>query len=424
MIRFVDLFAGIGGFHLAIKSVHADAECVMASEIDVHAADIYRRNFLSETESSVLQGDITKLVPLDGKISSTIPQEFEVLTGGFPCQPFSKGGAQKGIAEARGTLFFHIAKILESRKPKVVFLENVRNLVGPKHFESTWLPIITLLRELGYDVSSAPTILSPHLFRPENGGSAQIRDRVFIFGVYVGRDEALKRAEENNFRIPYEFEPGWTGQSWQIEEHVRIEHETLRSGEKLTQEREDAMRIWQDFLVSVGDFTGTRVLPGFPIWERYLCSPVIASNDFPAWKQAFIEKNSVFYSQNKSQIDSWRQRNPKLLKLSESYRKFEWQAANTKSFNDCVVQFRPSGLRVKKASYFPALVAMAQTPYVPAWGRTLSVAEAARLQGFPQNFDFGEQSSRQSFKQLGNAVNVGLVAHVFRRFCEQYNVSF
>src|SRR3546814_10998972 len=84
----------------------------------------------------------------------------DVLVGGVPCQPFAKSGYQRGINETRGTLFFNIAQILRERQPSIVFLENVRNLVGPRH-ESPWRTIISTLRSLGYRVSDTPTVFSP-----------------------------------------------------------------------------------------------------------------------------------------------------------------------------------------------------------------------------------------------------------------------
>lgn len=424
MLRFVDLFAGIGGFHLALQKYDPAAQCLMASEIDMHAARVYRSNFLGENEN-ILQGDITKLVPLDGPISNMVPKSFEVLTGGFPCQPFSKSGSQLGINESRGTLFYHIARILEQRKPKIVFLENVRNLVGPKHFENTWIPIVKLLRELGYNVSSQPTIMSPHLLSPTSGGAPQIRDRVFIFGVYVGKKEANRLGASNNFKIDYEFEKGWSGESWNFKKHVFEKNSLLdQTSYKISDERKLALDIWSDFLQTVGDYQDDRVLPGFPIWEQYLRRAPKIEADFPEWKKAFIVKNINFYKQNSPEIDAWRSRNPALSKLPLSYRKFEWQAGSTAELADCIVQFRPSGLRVKRATYFPALVAMAQTPFVPSVDRTLTVEEAAKLQGFPPKFNFGGQSTQLSFKQLGNAVNVGVVSYVFGKFCEHYKVTF
>jgi DNA (cytosine-5)-methyltransferase 1 len=117
--RFIDLFAGIGGFHAALGSM--GGECVYASEWDKDAARIYERNWGIKPS-----GDLT-LEANDNKMN--IP-EHDVLLGGFPCQPFRKSGKQLGMEETRGTLFWNIAKIIEARRPKLVLLENVRNIAG------------------------------------------------------------------------------------------------------------------------------------------------------------------------------------------------------------------------------------------------------------------------------------------------------
>jgi DNA (cytosine-5)-methyltransferase 1 len=109
-------------------------KCVLASEIDKFAAEVYARNFANTDMFGPIVGDIVALT--EPKVDKVIPQH-DVLVGGFPCQPFSKGGLQLGINETRGTLFYNIAKILEARKPKFILLENVRNLTGPKHHH-TW----------------------------------------------------------------------------------------------------------------------------------------------------------------------------------------------------------------------------------------------------------------------------------------------
>ena len=133
---FIDLFAGIGGFHGALSAL--GGECVYASEIDKDAARIYNRNWGIQPD-----GDIT----LAANENNMDVPEHDVLVGGFPCQPFSKSGKQRGMDEARGTLFWNIARIIEVRKPKIVLLENVRNIAGPRH-EHEWEVIIETLRQL------------------------------------------------------------------------------------------------------------------------------------------------------------------------------------------------------------------------------------------------------------------------------------
>src|SRR6187551_2745420 len=109
--RFIDLFAGVGGFHAALKAY--GGECVYSVEIDKAAAAVYERNWGRDPLGDIIQdaNDETMNVPA-----------HEVLAAGFPCQPFSKSGAQRGMDEARGTLFWNIAQIIEQRRPKVVLL--------------------------------------------------------------------------------------------------------------------------------------------------------------------------------------------------------------------------------------------------------------------------------------------------------------
>lgn len=136
--RFIDLFAGIGGFHLAMKSV-ANAQCVLASEIDKYAKQTYETNW-----GDGVVGDITKIP------ASDIP-EHDVLCGGFPCQAFSISGLQRGFADTRGTLFNEIVRIAQYRQPKMMFLENVWNLERHDHGR-TFAVIKAALEGAGYDV--------------------------------------------------------------------------------------------------------------------------------------------------------------------------------------------------------------------------------------------------------------------------------
>ena len=133
--KYIDLFAGIGGFHLALSSL--GAECVYANEWDFHAQNVYRDNFGIEPE-----GDITKV---DEK---TIPNH-DILCAGFPCQAFSISGKQRGFEDSRGTLFFDVARVVKAKRPKVVFMENVKNFA--KHDNgNTLLVVKKTMEELGY----------------------------------------------------------------------------------------------------------------------------------------------------------------------------------------------------------------------------------------------------------------------------------
>lgn len=159
-VRFIDLFAGIGGFRLAMESF--GAKCVFSSEIDEYAKKTYYENF-----GDMPRGDITKIK------EEEIP-EHEVLCAGFPCQPFSISGKQKGFEDARGTLFFDIARIVNYRKPPVIFLENVSNL--KRHDNGRTLDtIIKILEEMDYSVFY-------DVLNASDFGVPQSRKRIYILG--------------------------------------------------------------------------------------------------------------------------------------------------------------------------------------------------------------------------------------------------
>lgn len=137
-LKYIDLFAGIGGFRIALQQFNT--ACVFSSEWDKYAALMYKENF-GETPA----GDITKIEPKD------IPAH-DLICGGFPCQPFSVSGKQKGFEDTRGTLFFDIARIADYHKPKMLFLENVANLNNHSDGE-TIATMKRVLEDLGYDVN-------------------------------------------------------------------------------------------------------------------------------------------------------------------------------------------------------------------------------------------------------------------------------
>lgn len=168
--KFIDLFAGIGGFHMAFDKV--GAECVFASEWDVHARKTYIANFEKVSpklfSSGNFAGDITKI---DKK---SIP-DFDILTGGFPCQPFSQAGFKKGFEDTRGTLFFDIAEIIKVKKPKAFFLENVRGLLNHNNGKTFEIIKKTITEDLGYSFNFS-------IVRASDYGLPQHRPRLFMVG--------------------------------------------------------------------------------------------------------------------------------------------------------------------------------------------------------------------------------------------------
>ena len=413
---FADLFAGIGGFHAALSPF--GGECVFVSEWDKSASETYASNWLQNSDVEV-SGDIRALTEGD----SVMVPKHDVLTGGFPCQPFSKSGNQLGVSETRGTLFYNILRIIEVRKPKIVLLENVRNLVGPKH-HSDYLIMIRLLRELGYAVSEVPTILSPHEIPKKFGGSPQHRQRVFIGGVRVGKKRALelKGIAPLLRRKPFQEFPETI---WDIKSELssfETKKAPFESALKVGSDQRDAVRMWEEFLIQYRRANDSNP-PGLPMWTEFWKSrsEIRISRDVPDWKRRFIERNSDLYQENYKWIDKWRKIH-ELENLIPSHRKFEWQGRDSKSIYDCLLQFRPSGIRVKEATYVPAFVALAQTPVLGWEMRELSEYEASRIQGFPSNFSFGDQKRALSLKQIGNAVHPGSATLVFLTLVERAKV--
>lgn len=448
--RFVDLFAGIGGFHAAMRSY--GGECVYAVEIDKQAARVYEANW---GESAL--GDITKDADDDLGIMHVPPHD--VLCAGFPCQPFSKSGAQRGMDETRGTLFFNIASIIKAHHPKVVLLENVRNLVGPRH-EHEWEVIIETLREEGYHVSDRPAIFSPHLLPPAMGGQPQVRERVFITATYAP-DTVVADSDSNGpdpvagmsdrFPIAPSLDYIWSPES---AEHAgeRFDPRSHTDGWHLEDILDDVYNVpgcdltaaevhwidaWDTFVKIMRPLMNDRHLPGHPIWAdswldfpemkrinwesrrkpsipKKVTIPVI-DDDLPKWKQDHLRKNYDMFARHYEAIIPWAHYwGVYTDRFPASRRKLEWQAQETKELWQTVMHFRPSGIRAKKPTYLPALVAITQTSIIGSLRRRLSPRETARLQGLPDSFAFPDQPPAATYKQMGNGVNVGAVWHIMR----------
>lgn len=161
---FIDLFAGIGGFRLALQQL--GGKCVFSSEWDARAQKTYLANF-----GEIPFGDITK-----ESVKRFIPDRFDLLCAGFPCQAFSLAGKRLGFEETRGTLFFDVAEIIRRKQPKAVFLENVKGLAIHDKGRTLQTILNTLRNDLGYHVPDPRIVNAMHF------GVPQHRERIYIVG--------------------------------------------------------------------------------------------------------------------------------------------------------------------------------------------------------------------------------------------------
>lgn len=432
---FIDLFAGLGGFHLALQAL--GHKCVFASELKDDLRKLYELNF----PGAPIFGDITKI-----KLEQIPPHD--IICGGFPCQPFSQAGKRQGFNDEkdRGNLFTYICDIIEYHRPKYVFLENVANLKGHDN-GNTWKVIYHRLHdELGYDVKE--TILSPHQFE-----SPQHRKRIYI----VGTRKDLGGLGDFQFPAPtYAAKSIHDIIDTNDTDYIPLKEDTRRH-----------LEIWSEFVRLAAE--NHCKLPGFPIWAMEFgatydyedippCNqpakqlkgkrgklgriitgkshaqmmaqlPIYAQDKreegerFQDWKIRYIKENRDFYKKNKTWIDGWIHN---IQDLQNSHMKFEWNCGKgaTMTLDDKIIQFRASGIRVKLPTFSPALnLVGTQIPIFP-WvripnsdltGRYMTVKEAARIQMMESLCFEGENfkmSPTRCFEALGNAVNVDVVRRI------------
>lgn len=404
--KFIDLFSGIGGFHQAMENL--GGECVFASEIDEFAIQTYKKNYGIDCAH-----DITKTKEED------IPKH-DVLCAGFPCQTFSKAGQQLGFADkTKGTLFFEIIRILKYHKTPYIILENVKNLTSHDDGK-TWNIIKNALKEIGYIISEEPFIISPHQL-----GIPQLRERVVILGVH--KDTGIKKL---NVTLPNQDKKTINFLNSGIIENGEVDKKYF-----ISKHQEKVLQCWEEFIHGIKfipsrrtdrttkektyvklDFNGTI---GFPIWAFEFNETYDYSNEQYEWKKDFIAKNRYLYQYNKKFIDSWIKKWNIFEEFTPTEQKLEWQCGSEcDSIWEGLIQFRPSGVRVKTATVFPALVAMVQIPIIGKVKRRLTPREAARLQNFPDDFIINE-NDHQAYKQFGNAVNVKVIQYMAEQLFKQ-----
>jgi DNA (cytosine-5)-methyltransferase 1 len=315
------------------------------------------------------------------------------------CQAFSNGGKKKCFDDERGLLFDEIVRIAKAKKPRFMFLENVKHILKVSNGE--------VIEYIKNKIASIGYTLQLFQISPHNYGIPQQRERVYFVcvrnDIYNGNDIVLP-----TYIGKMEFQK-FLDKKEEIAEKYFIKGDTL-----------DVLESW-DLMVKTFE-VGEKISPTIMINDAFSSYTQIDFDGFPVWKKDYITKNKPLIEKYRTQFTEWYKTYTLLLKKREIYGKLEWQTGPIKE-NDSIfnhfIQIRQSGIRVKKGQYFPTLVAIAQIPIYGKEKRYITPRECARLQSFPETFKLSPDD-KKSYKQLGNSVNVNNVYTVISSTLKKY----
>jgi DNA (cytosine-5)-methyltransferase 1 len=414
MIKFVDLFAGIGGIRLGFESAlrdrGIDCNCVLSSEIDPNARETYRQNF-DETPS----GDI--------RLIDDIPP-FDFLLAGFPCQPFSYAGKQKGFGDTRGTLFFEIERILGKYQPQNFLLENVRGLTTHDNGR-TFATVVEKLELLGYGVRSL-------LLNSSDFGVPQNRVRVYILGAR-GKQPTVSLSSNRGASDSHQFKRNHNSLDFFSSGSAKLVRDVLEHSPAALY---DCSTRFNDSVIAVAKrkripLNGLRLIDfrngnSIHSWEIGLKG--ICSQDEIRLMNALIanRRKKIFGSHQDGkaltiqQIETFFE-HPNLSQLVASlvekkYLRIRDTLINPVSGNMSFEVFKildPDSISITLVSSDAHKLGIFQNNRI----RRLTPRECARIQGYPDSFKL-HANDAAAYHQLGNSVSVPVIEHVIADFLD------
>ena len=419
---FIDLFAGIGGFRIALDKL--GGQCLGYSEIDKQAIKVYQQNFISYFNKHEIElGDITKI--------SQLPHSVDIIVGGVPCQPWSVAGCLRGFEDKRGKLWFDVIRLVNKNQPKGFIFENVSGLASPKNRDNLEL-ILNELANTGYCVKWK--VLNAYDF-----GLPQNRDRVFIVG--IRRD--IERCQEYKFPKPLNIHPKVLDildelKNINFVEKVKLDANTLFKGvippSRTRFQKDDELN---DFFIFSDLRNGHTTIHSWDIIntsdrEKMICLTLLKYRrskkygDKDGNPLSFEDFREIITDIEINELNKLLEKG--IFRLTSDHK---YEFVNSKNMTGINNIYR---IILPTAEIFPTLTATGSKDYIatvsihanhpqeyknlflekiyqPQKYIPITAKHACKLQGFPLNFEY-HKKDEVAKKQFGNAVPVPVVEYV------------